>query len=78
MDEQVPLKDKSVLSLEEVSALIGVPLSTLMEILDVVPAPIFLMGRRRKILSADLQHWLIEVKETFPWTQRQNNRRKGR
>ncbi len=72
------LMQKPILSLEEACAVMGLPLSTFMEILDAHPAPIFLLGRRRKIFTEDLCKWLREVAASNQWTARINNRSKRR
>lgn len=68
---------KPILSFQEVAALLDVPLSTLMAVMDQVPMEgAFLIGRRRKVRRSDLDEWIEQLKETFPFTPRVNNRRR--
>lgn len=71
------LNSKPILGFSEVAALLDVPLSTLLQVMDTVPMEgAFLIGRRRKVARQDLDLWIEQLKETFPFTPRVNNRRR--
>lgn len=76
------LNSKPILGFSEVAVLLDVPLSTLMQVMDTVPMEgAFTIGRRRKVTRRDLDVWIEQLKETFPWTERVNNtsrRKRGR
>lgn len=68
------LAHKPVWTMAELCFAIDVPFSTLLQVIDEIPAPIFLIGRRRFIRRDDAIQWIDELAEAFPYTKRRNAR----
>lgn len=56
---------------------LGLPLRTLLELIEEFPARVFLLGRRRYIRREDALEWIDQMAERQPWTRRRNNPRAG-
>lgn len=81
----LPARPASLVELSQLPAIplahfalwLGLPLRTLLELIEEVPAKVFLLGRRRYIRREDALEWIDEMAERQPWTRRRNNPRAG-
>lgn len=71
------LQAKPAWDLGEFSYMMGLPMSTLLMLLDNTAAPLFTLGRRKFILREDAHDWLSRMARENPHCKRTNQRRKG-
>ncbi len=70
----VELNAKPAWDLSELSYMTSLPMSTLLQLLDRIPARMFLMGRRKYIFREDAVAWIEDVARNNPYSRRQNRR----